>query len=488
MSEEILINVTPEETRVALVENGMLQEIFIERSEQHDTVGSLYQGKVLRVLPGMQAAFVDIGARRSAFLHVSDMREARAIGAVDGEPLIPIERLLREGQTLLVQVVKDSLGGKGARLSTKISIPSRYLVYMPDSAHVGVSARIEDEGERARLKQVVTALRTDDLPGGYIVRTAGEGASTESLRRDMLMLAKIWQVIAEKAASTPGGRRIHDDLPLVLRTLRDLVDADVERVRIDSPETFKRVSQFVDAFLPDADVRLEQYTADRPIFDLFGVEDEIQRALDRRVPLKSGGYLVIDQTESMTTIDVNTGGYVGHRTLEETIFKTNIEAVQAIARQLRLRNLGGIIIIDFIDMEDEDHRRQVLRALEKCLERDPARTKLSGVSALGLVEMTRKRTRESLGRLLCEPCAVCGGRGYTKSVDTICFEILREIIRAARQFDARELLVLAADNVVTRLLEDKATNLAELEQSLGRPIRLQAQSMYYTDQYDVVML
>ncbi len=501
MSEEILINVTPEETRVALVENGMLQEIFIERTERQGTVGGLHKGRVLRVLPGMQAAFVDIGAERSAFLHVSDMAEARLPGANGesivlneaGAPLLAggklekIERLLYEGQEILVQVIKDALGNKGARLSTHISIPSRYLVFMPRVDHVGVSARIEDEAERARLKELILTLRRD-CPGGYIVRTAGEGASPEVLRRDMILLNKVWQAIQARVMDTPGGQRIHDDLPLVLRTLRDLVDAQVERIRIDSRQTYQLVSQFVQAFLPDYKFQIEYYTGERPIFDLFGVEDEIQRALDRKVPLKSGGYLIIDQTESMTTIDVNTGGYVGFRNLEETIFKTNLEAAQAIARQLRLRNLGGIIIIDFIDMEEEEHRQQVVRALEKALERDPAKIKISEVSALGLVEMTRKRTRESLGRILCEPCPACSGRGYVKTVETVCFEILREIMRAARQFETRELLVLASEAVIHRFIEDKATSLGELEQFLGQPIRLQAQSMYHTDQFDVVVL
>ena len=503
MSEEILINVTPEETRVALVENGVLQEVFIERADQHGTVGNLYKGRVLRVLPGMQAAFVDIGAERSAFLHVSDMAEARlgdngledvVLDDTGEHPVFrqggedKIENLLKEGDELLVQVIKDALGNKGARLSTQISIPSRYLVFMPRAAHIGVSAKIEDESERQRLRALVAGLREQGLPGGYIVRTAGEGASEEGLRRDMVVLNKVWQAVEERVHHTPGGQRIHDDLPLVLRTLRDLVGAEVERIRIDSAQTHRQVSQFVRAFLPESELQIELYRGERPIFDLFGVEDEIQRALERKVPLKSGGYLIIDQTESMTTVDVNTGGYVGYRNLEETTFKTNLEAAQAIARQLRVRNLGGIIIIDFIDMEEEEHRRQVLRALQKALDKDPAKTKICEVSTLGLVEMTRKRTRESLGHILCEPCRVCSGKGYSKSVDTVCFEILREVMRAARQFEAQELLVLAADDVVERFLDERATTIAELEQFIGRPIRLQAQGMYHTEQYDVVMI
>ena len=500
MTEEILINVTPEETRVALLENGVLQEVLIERATHLGIVGSLYKGRVLRVLPGMQAAFIDIGLERSAFLHVSDMREAR-LGTgefpdpeADGESLPvasrleKIELLLQEGDEILVQVIKDALGSKGARLSTQISIPSRFLVFLPGLDHVGVSARIEDEAERRRLRGLVRDLRAADLPGGYIVRTAGDGASPEAVALDMQMLHRIWRAIGQRMADTAPGCRIHDDLPLALRTLRDLGGGQVERVRVDAQETYEQALKFAETFFPDHAVEIQLYRGERPIFDLFGVEDEIQRALERKVPLKSGGYLVIDQTESMTTIDVNTGGYVGYRNLEETIFRTNLEATQAIARQLRLRNLGGIIIIDFIDMEDPAHRIQVVRALEKSLERDPARTKISGVSPLGLVEMTRKRIRESLGHILCDPCPTCNGRGYMKSVETVCFEILREILRAARQFDTRELLVLASDAVVDRLLEDKTAHLAELEQHLGRPIRLQRQSVYHNEQFDVVML
>jgi len=500
MSEEILINVTPEETRVALLENGVLQEILIERATHLGIVGSLYKGRVLRVLPGMQAAFVDIGLERSAFLHVADMREARLANAevadseVDGEVppaagrLEKIEVLLREGSEILVQVIKDALGSKGARLSTQISIPSRFLVFLPGLDHIGVSVRIEDEGERRRLRELVRELRAEGLPGGYIVRTAGEGASAEALAQDMQMLHRIWRAIGQRMADAQAGGRIHDDLPLALRTLRDLGGSQVERVRIDSPEVHEQAMRFAETFFPGHAVEIQLYRGERPIFDLFGVEDEIQRALERKVPLKSGGYLVIDQTESMTTIDVNTGGYVGYRNLEETIFRTNLDATHAIARQLRLRNLGGIIIIDFIDMEDSAHRTQVVRALEKCLERDPARTRISAVSPLGLVEMTRKRIRESLGHILCDPCPVCNGRGYVKSIETICFEILREVQRAARQFDTRDLLVLASDAVIDRLLEDKTVHLAELEHHLGRPIRLQRQSVYQNEQFDVVLL
>ncbi|MDY6943016.1 MAG: ribonuclease G [Pseudomonadota bacterium] len=500
MSTEILINVTPEESRVALVENGLLQEVFIERSDHHGIVGSLYKGKVLRVLPGMQAAFVDIGMERSAFLHVSDMQEADRWPTSEeldiasdfphpaAERCEKIEDLIREGQDILVQVSKDAIGNKGARLTTRISIPSRYLVFIPESDHVGVSARIDGEQERQRLKELVMRHRTEELLGGYIVRTAGEGADEHAIFRDMVLLNRIWQAVQQSYRETPSGARIHDDLPLVLRTLRDLLSAEVERIYIDSVDTYRQVGTFVDAFLSEYTSTIELYTGERPIFDLFGVEDEIQRALDRKVPLKSGGYLVIDQTESMTTVDVNTGGYVGYRNLEETIFKTNLEAAQAIARQLRVRNIGGIIIVDFIDMKDPDHRRKVLRVFEGAVEKDPAKTKIYDMSPLGLVEMTRKRTRESLGQILCGPCSECGGRGYTKSVETVCFEILREILRVAHQLEPQELLVMASSDVVCRLLEDHPARLAELEHSIGCPIRVQSQTPYHNEQFDVVLM
>jgi ribonuclease G len=487
--EEILMNVTPRETRVAVVENGVLQEVLIERARRRGLVGNIYKGRVSRVLPGMQAAFVDLGMDRAAFLHASD------VGALPGDerPLeernaTSISGLLHEGQELLVQVIKDPLGTKGARLTTHITIPSRYLVLMPDAGNIGVSQRIEEEQERQRLKEIVASLCTGAGDGGYIVRTAAEGALADALHADMVFLRRLWQSIQEKAASTPPGTVIHEDLPLVVRTLRDFVGADVEKVRIDSRETYHKVLQFAEKFTPEMASRIEYYPGERPIFDLYGVEDEIQKALERKVQLKSGGYLIIDQTEAMTTIDVNTGGYVGHRNLEETIFKTNLEAAQAISRQLRLRNLGGIIIIDFIDMTKEEHKRQVLRALEKSLEKDHAKSHISQVSALGLVEMTRKRTRESLEHILCEPCATCGGRGSLKTAETVCYEIFREILREARQYDAQKLLVLASQEVVDLLLDEESTSLAELEEFIGKPIKFQVESLYTQEQFDVVLM
>ncbi|MBU1190851.1 MAG: ribonuclease G [Gammaproteobacteria bacterium] len=488
MSEEILINVTPQETRVAVVENGVLQEVLIERSRALGLVGNLYKGVVSRVLPGMQAAFIDIGLERAAFLHASDivsheLEELRS----EGRRNETITQLLREGQEILVQVIKDPLGTKGARLTTHITIPSRYLVFMPDVSNVGVSQKIEDEIERARLKEIVLANSNGEAHG-FIARTAAEGASAEALIADMEFLRKLWTSIRERAQTAAPGSMVHEDLLLAFRVLRDLVGDEVEKVRIDSRETFQKISQFAQEFIPEVCDCLEYYPGERPVFDLYGVEDEIQKALERKVQLKSGGYLIIDQTEAMTTIDVNTGAYVGHRTLEETIFKTNLEAAQAIARQLRLRNLGGIIIIDFIDMTDEDHKRQVLRALEKSLERDHAKSHISEVSSLGLVQMTRKRTRESLEHVLCSTCPTCSGRASLKTPETVCYEIFREILREARQFDAQQLLVLAAQEVVDLLLDEESTSLAELESFIGKPIKLQVESLYTQEQYDVVLL
>ena len=489
MSEEILINVTPRETRVAVVENGVLQEISIERARRRGIVGNVYRGRVCRVLPGMQAAFVDIGLERAAFLHASDVeaRKMEGVSATNGTQT-DITELLHEGQELSVQVIKDPLGTKGARLTTQITIPSRYLVYIPEVENVGISQKIESEEERVRLRDVIQLFMSDQSGGGYIARTAAEGASSDALRADMLFLQKLWQSIAEKQRGAKAGSLIYGDLPLTIRVMRDMLDDSIERVRIDSRETYQRAIEFCDQFMPDMQTQIEYYPGERPIFDIYGVEDEIQKALDRKVQLKSGGYVILDQTEAMTTADVNTGGYVGHRNQEETIFKTNLEAAQSIARQLRLRNLGGIIIIDFIDMSDEEHKRQVLRALEKCLEKDHARTHITEVSTLGLVEMTRKRTSESLEHVMCETCPTCGGRASLKTAETACYEIFREILRESRQFDTEQLLVLASQEVVDMLVDEESDSLAELEAFIGKPIKFQVETLYTQEQYDVVPL
>lgn len=485
MTEEILINVTPPETRVAVVENGVVQEIIIERADRSGLVGNIYKGRVCRVLPGMQAAFVDIGLARAAFLHASDICSA----ALNDIRTDQIHELVHEGDMLMVQVVKDPLGTKGARLTTNVSLASRYLVCMPALTNTGVSQKIEDEEERRRLREILQR-HVDAHPneGGFIGRTAAEGVGEEVLMKDMAFLAKLWHGIQQRCAQTNHIQLIHDDLPLTLRALRDLVTPEMERIRIDSRAMFEQALPFAANYIPEIQDRIEHYQGARPLFDLYGIEEEIKKALLRKVSLKSGGHLVIDQTEAMTTIDINTGAFVGHRNLEETIFKTNLEAAQAICRQLRLRNLGGIIIIDFIDMGEEEHKRQVLRALEKCLARDHAKTHITEVSSLGLVEMTRKRTRESLEHVLCEPCPCCGGRGSIKTAETTCYEIFREILREARQFDVETLLVLASQEVVDRMLDEESAHLAELEAFIGHPIRMQAEALYTQEQYDVVLI
>jgi ribonuclease G len=486
ISKEILINITPQETRVAILENGMVHEIYIERRRSKGLVGNIYKGRVARVLPGMEAAFVDVGLDRAAFLHVSDVAQARQTTNGAGQP--HINQVLREGQELLVQVIKDPLGTKGARLTTNITIPSRYLVFMPNSDNVGVSSRIDCDEERGRLRQMLLSVDERAEDAGYIIRTAAEVATSESILSDIKYLNRLWEAVNQKSADVTAGSVVHKDLPLYLRVLRDMVDEDLEKIRVDSRETYSIMKEFAQSYVPEVDDVIEHYPGERPIFDLHGVEDEIQKGLERKVHLKSGGHLVIDQTEAMTTIDVNTGAFVGNRNLEETIFKTNLEAAQAIARQLRLRNLGGIVIIDFIDMAEEEHKRQVMRALEKALEKDHARTQVCEVSTLGLVEMTRKRTRESLEHVLCTVCPTCEGRGTVKSAETICYEIFREILREARQFDAKELLVLASQDVVDLLVDEESSSLAELEDFIAIPIKFQVEAMFTQEQYDVVIM
>jgi ribonuclease G len=484
MSEEILINVTPPETRVAVIENGVLQELIIERTRQRGLVGNIYKGEVCRVLPGMQAAFVEIGLPRAAFLHLSDLcaKDLEKKGSEN------IEHYLHEGQHIIVQVVKDPLGSKGARLTTEISIPSRFQVYMPYAQNSGVSQRIECETERVRLRACLDAFRLEHKCGGFIARTAAECIDETVLIADMTFLLKLWESIAAKIATAKPKQFIHKDLPLSIRTLRDLYREGIERVRVDSKETYHRLVEFAEIFVPEIVPVIEHYTGECPVFDIYSVEDEIQKALERKVNLKSGGHLVFDQTESMTTVDVNTGGYVGGRNLEETIFKTNLEAAQTISRQLRLRNLGGIIIIDFIDMQSEDHKKQVLQAFERHLEKDHAKTNITEVSILGLVEMTRKRTRESLEHILCEPCSACGGRGVLKTAESMCLEIFREIIREVRQYKVQKILVLASNSVVEMLLDEEADMLAELEVFLNVRIKFRAEAEYNQEQYDVVLL
>jgi ribonuclease G len=499
MTEELLVNVTPQETRVAVIENGGLQELHVERSGSRGIVGNIYKGKIVRVLPGMQATFVEVGLDRTAFLHAADMLPHRGNGNADisgeepasvrSEEVPDISHLVHEGQELVVQVAKDPIGSKGARLTTQLSIPSRHLVLLPGSTHRGISQRIADIDERDRLKQALdTALESSPMVGGFIVRTAAESLPDGDFLADIEFLRRSWQRIEQRMQSARAGELIHADLPLSLRVIRDLAREDVEKVRIDSRETFATVRQFAIDLLPDMVERIEYYPGERPIFDLYSVEDEVQRALDRVVLLKSGGSLVFDQTEAMTTVDVNTGGFVGRRNLEETLFKTNMEAAQAIARQLRLRNIGGIIIIDFIDMVDQEHRRQVMRAFERALTHDRTRCHITDMSVLGLVEITRKRTRESLEQAMTESCPACGGRGTQKTAQTVCYEIFREILREARAFGAEGYLVMASQLVIDMLLDEESTGLADLQEFIGKPIHLQVEPVHNQESYDVVLM
>ena len=485
--EEILVNVTPSEVRAALLENGVLQEVYIDRTASRGLISNIYKGRVSRVLPGMQAAFIDIGLERTAFLHASDIAPPDGVQESDETP--DIKELIREGDQVMVQVVKDPLGNKGARLTTYITLPSRHLVLLPRSTTIGVSARIEEDEERERLRTTVEELLSEQgLECGAIVRTVAEGISREALAADLKYTRKLWDVVQQRCSKASVKTLVHEDLSLPLRVMRDMVTADVEQILVDSEDDFRAMQEFASTYLPDIEPMLEWYKRRRPIFDLHGIEDEIVKALDRSIPLKSGGYVIFDQTEAMTTVDVNTGGYVGHRNLEETIYRTNLEAAVAIARQLRLRNLGGIIIIDFIDMEEEDHRNNVLQTLDQSLARDHARHQITPVSPLGLVEMTRKRTRESLQHILGEDCPSCDGRGFVMTAETVCFEIFREIIRQSRQFDFEEALVLAKQDVIELLLDEQAAGLAEIAEQTGKSIRLQTESLYLQEQFDVVLM
>ena len=487
MSEEVLINVTPRETRVAVVAAGVVQELLVERASGRGLVGNLYMGRVARVLPGMQSAFIDIGLERAAFLHVADIWENR-------EPGKPIEKILAEGSPLLVQVVKDPIGSKGARLSTQVSLAGRLLVYLPALSanadpHIGISQKIEDENGRAQLRERLRELVPVDEKGGFIVRTLAEAAAEDELAADIAYLGQLWATIRSRSLGARPPELLYQDLSLAQRVLRDVVGASTVRVLVDSRENHQKLVAFAQRYMPQLAARIEHYAGERPLFDLYSVEDEIEKALSRRVDLKSGGYLIIDQTEAMTTIDVNTGAYVGSRNFDDTIFKTNLEAAQAIARQLRLRNLGGIIVLDFIDMQSESHRAAVLEEFKRALARDRTRITVNGFTALGLVEMTRKRTRESLAHVLCEPCPTCGGRGEVKTAFTVCYEILREILREARAFnEAREFRILASQSVIDRFLEEEAPSLEMLSQFIGRRISMQVESSYTQEQFDIVLM
>ncbi|MCL2875178.1 MAG: ribonuclease G [Betaproteobacteria bacterium] len=484
MNTEFLLNFTPQEVRVAIVEQGVVQELHVERPASRGIVGNIYLGRVVRVLPGMQSAFIDIGLERTAFLHVADIWSERQ----NGEVVRPIEKILIEGQSTMVQVLKDPIGTKGARLSTQISLAGRLLVYLPQDKHIGISQRIGDESDREQLRERLGRLVPEDNFGGFIVRTMAENATDEELTADIDYLHKLWGEVLQASKDVQAPCLLHEDLSLAQRILRDLVNNDATRVRIDSQENFVRLQDFAAEYTPKVLSLLELYTSDRPLFELYNVETEVQKALARRVDLKSGGYLIIDQTEALTTVDVNTGGFVGARNFDDTIFKTNLEAAQAIARQLRLRNLGGIIIIDFIDMDSSEHQEMVLEEFRKALSHDRTKISLNGFSTLGLVEMTRKRTRESLAHLLCELCPTCNGRGEVKTARTVAYEVFREVLRESRQFNAREFRVLANPEVINLFLDEENQSLAMLSDFIGKKISLHAEASYTQEQFDIVLL
>ncbi|MDO4694766.1 MAG: ribonuclease G [Eikenella sp.] len=482
--ETILVNITPQETRVALLEDNKVCELHIDRNSGHGLVGNIYLGVVRRVLPGMQSAFIDIGLERAAFLHIVDLLEQRQ----KPEETQRIEHMLFEGQTLLVQVIKDPINSKGARLSTQISLAGRFLVYLPQDGHIGVSQRIEDENERNELRSRLQNLLPAEGNQGYIIRTSAENATDEELQADVDYLGKLWQNIQHQAKTSPPETMLYRDLPLSLRVLRDMFHAGTEKILIDSAENHAQMLGFARQYVQGAADIIEHYHGDKPLFELYAVEQEINLALQPRVNLNFGGYLIIEATEAMTTIDVNTGGFVGSRNFDETIFKTNLEACHAIARELRLRNLGGIIIIDFIDMAGEEHRQAVLAELAKALSFDRTRVTLNGFTSLGLVELTRKRARENLNHILCEPCPACKGRGRMKTAQTVCYEIQREVVREARRFDAREFRILAAPPVIDLFLDEESQSLAMLIDFIGKPVSLAVENSYTQEQFDIVLL
>lgn len=499
MSEEILINSTPNETRVALVENGILQEVLLERNQKSSVVGNIYIGRVEKVLPGLQAAFIDIGMQRSAFMHVSDVcsqqkairLEAQEKPAANEEvaPLPSISKIIHEGQKIIVQVYKDAIGSKGARVTCKLSIPSRFLVLLPNEANVNtLSIRITEEQERKRLIDILENLNNEDRTHGIIARTNADGCHEDDLKRDFKFLLKLWNKVEERINKGKFKELIYHEFDLPIKTVRDFISTEVRSVRTDSFHEFVKLKKFVKEFIPEWNGELIHYKGIRPIFDFHNIDDEINRALSKFVPLKSGGNLVIDQNEAMTTIDVNTGKFIGFRNQEETVFKTNLEAAQMIARQLRLRNLGGIIIADFIDMNEESHKKQVLNTLQNYFDNDPTRTYIHGITQLGLIEITRKRTTENLQQMLSEKCDACSGLGLVKTVESVCYELFREIIRAVRQFQTGQIMVLASTSLIEYIYDEHTESLAELEEELGKRITLQAENSYAQEQFDVVLM
>jgi ribonuclease G len=519
MSAELIVNSNSFETRVALVENGQVAELYVERSSDRGIAGNIYKGRVVRVLPGMQAAFVDIDLDKAAFLYVSDIHQAMgdiermlisACAAQEEEDQedireteegqeyeevldlrriynnIPIEDRLQEGQDILVQVAKEPIGSKGARITTHITLPGRNLVFMPTMDHIGVSRRIEDETERKRLREIMCEIKTEHC--GFIVRTAAEGADVEKLRSEVDFVGRLWQSIQKRAENAPVPSLVYQELDITLRAVRDLFTKEVDRLVIDSETEYRKILSFIETFLPSLQNSVELYEGDEPIFDAYGIEMEIQRALSKKIWLKSGGYIVIETTEALTAIDVNTGRYVGKRNLEETILKTNLEAVKEIAYQLRLRNIGGIIIIDFIDMEKEPNRERVWNALRDAMHKDKSKSNVLHMSELGLIEMTRKRTKESIGQVLCEPCSYCDGEGYLKSKQTVCYEILRDLERQRNDLFGKDVLVLAHPEVVARFCDEERAPLEAAEERMHARIEVKADPSMHAEQYEINLM
>lgn len=500
MDSEIVINATSYETRVALLEGGQVAELYIERKRDASLVGNIYKGRVARILPGMQSAFVDIGLEKAAFLYVSDvftdLMDVQGLMDEEENELqinnrgrtehLPIEELLQEGQEVMVQVSKDPIGTKGARVTTYATLPGRYLVLMPNVAHIGVSRRLTDERERERLKAMVENLGREGF--GYIVRTVSEGCSEAEFKGDMDFLHLLWDNVKTKNEHVSGPTLLYSDLDLAFRSIRDLLNDQVDRLVIDSEEEHARLLEFVRTYFPKLESKIELYEGDEPEFDAFGIELDISRALGRKVWLKSGGYIVIDQTEALITVDVNTGKYVGKETLEETILKTNLEAVKEIAYQIRLRNLGGIIIIDYIDMEKEENRQKLLAAFREAMSRDRAKSTILEVSELGLVQMTRKRVRESLERVLCEPCPYCESKGVVKSSLTVCYEILRKIRRMGPSAKGARLLVVAHPYVIDLLYDEEHFGLETLEKRYNMHVTLKSEPALHQENYEIKQL
>jgi len=494
MANELIINVTPQETRVALLEDRALAELYIERAKDRGIVGNIYKGKVMKVLPGMQAAFVDVGLERSAFLYVSDVsgkvEDYEEMGfhgddmAIYFNPLSPIEDLLSEGQEIMVQVSKEPLGTKGTRITSHVTLPGRYLVFMPTVDHVGVSRRIKDEKERRRLREIVQTIKPPS--GGFIVRTASEGAETEEIRADMEFLIRLWENVQKRRESQPAPSLIHSDLTMVLRAIRDILSPQVNRIVIDSKEEYDSIISFINTYMPKQKYEITLFENQEPIFDAYGIEVEIDKISGRKVWLKSGGYIVIDMTEALVAIDVNTGRYVGKRNLADTILKTNLEAAKEIAYQLRLRNIGGIIIIDFIDMDREGDREKVYQVLEEALKKDRQKTNIFQISELGLVEMTRKRTRENIARILSEPCPYCEGAGLIKSKTTVCYDIFRQIERTSSELGGHNILVEVNPEIAGLLYEEERASVEELERRTRKKIVIKGKPGFHQEQFNII--